>query len=46
MTQAQVARRAGVSQAFVSRFENGRGILLAQLEKLYGALGLKARIAT
>lgn len=46
MTQAQVAARAGVSQAFVSRFELGRDIRVGKLERLYGALGVVPRIAS
>jgi transcriptional regulator with XRE-family HTH domain len=43
-TQSEVARSAGVSQAFVSRFENGRDIRVSQLEALYAALGCRARV--
>lgn len=43
LRQAEVARRAGVTQAFVSRFERGRtDIRVSQLRRLYAALGRRA----
>lgn len=44
LTQAYVGYKAGVSQAFVSRFEAGRDILLSQWDRLNAALTVRPYI--
>lgn len=39
LTQAQLARRAGVHQSFVAKVEGGRDARLSSVKKLYAALG-------
>ena len=40
LTQAEVAVRAGFTQSFVSRFENGADVRMSDLRRLYAALKL------
>lgn len=44
LTQAELARRAGVSQSFVARVERGRDARLSTMRRLYEAMGLRMLI--
>lgn len=45
LSQAALAKRAGITQAQVSRIEGGQWPQPATLTKLAGALGLRARLS-
>ena len=44
LTQAELARLAGVSQSFIARVERGRDVRLSTMRRLYAALGFQMLI--
>ena len=45
LSQSEVARRTGMGQAAISRFENGRGnVTVSNLDRLAEGMGLKLEV--